>query len=97
MNSWDRCNGPMFFQFSKEDVMRSRLKLLRNVVVAAGIVVALGFGATEASGCLVCDPPEESCAGIPLPDVHCLDFCVNEQGCEWGMCSRYDLCECAEK
>jgi len=79
--------------------MRSRLKLLRNAVIAAGIIVALGFGANEASGCVTCEPPpDESCAGYADPDLHCRNWCVNEQGCEYGgMCPPSEFCVCFEK
>ena len=99
MNGWDRCNGPMFFQFSKEDVMRSRLKLLRNAVLAAGIVVALGFGANQAAGCVTCEPPlNHQCAAVPDKDLYCEEWCVNDQGCQYGgMCPPSDYCVCFEK
>ena len=98
MNGWDRRNGPMFFQFSKEDVMRSRLKLLRNAVIAAGIVVALGFGANEASGCEECNPPpDEYCASYPRPHLYCESWCINEQNCEYGGMCPQDYCVCFEK
>jgi hypothetical protein len=99
MNGWDRCNGPMFFQFSKEGVMRSRLKLLRNLVIASGIIVALGFGANEASGCVTCEPPlNHSCAGWPDGDAYCNHWCKNIQDCEYGgMCLPSEFCVCLEK
>ena len=89
----------MFFQFSKEDVMRSRLKLLRNVVIAAGIVVALGFGASEASGCEECDPPlNHQCPDVTDKDLYCQEWCVNDQHCWDGHCLLSpNVCECAEK
>ena len=97
MNGSDLCNGPMFFQFNKEDVMRSRLKLLRNALLAAGIVVALGFGANQASGCVECDPPtNEYCDGTQEADLYCEEWCIFEQNC-WGGACRLYYCVCLWK
>ena len=77
--------------------MRSGLKLLRNLVVASGIAVALGFGANRASGCIECDPPpDEYCASYPDPDLYCKSWCINEQDCDGGACIQ-DYCVCQEK
>ena len=77
--------------------MRSRLKLLRNLVIASGIVVALGFGANEASGCVECDPPPEHwCVGLD-PNLYCADWCWNEQSCPGGACGPQNYCVCLEK
>jgi len=79
--------------------MRRRLKLVRNLAIASGIVVALGFGASDTSGCIECDPPpNESCDEYVDPDLYCEHWCVNVQGCEFGgECGRQDFCECLEK
>ena len=78
--------------------MRSRLKLLRNAVIAAGIIAALGFGANEASGCLECDPPDdESCGQYRYPHVYCNNWCLNVQECYGGACGQHFMCECLEK
>ena len=76
--------------------MRTRLKLLRNVLLAAGIVAALAFGAKEAMGCLTCtQPPPTSCkyegSGF------CAGLC-QEYGCFPGQClTGPDYCLCPEK
>ena len=78
--------------------MRSRLKLLRNLVIASGIIVALGFGANQASACQECDPPpDHSCAGWPDKNLYCKNWCINIQHCYDGLCNPWDVCVCAEK
>lgn len=79
--------------------MRSKLKLVRNIALVCGIVGALAFGATQTSGCLVCNPPDdESCDEYPNPDLYCDNWCQNVQGCQYGgACGRLDYCECLIK
>ncbi len=76
--------------------MRTRLKLLRSVVLAAGITAALAFGANEAMGCLTCtQPPPTACNHYEYPHVFCDNLCKNFYDCEGGMCrmgSNYCLC-----
>ena len=78
--------------------MRTRLKLLRNVLLAAGIVAALAFGAKEATGCLTCtQPPPTSCKYQGDPDVFCEELC-QEYDCFTGQCrTGPDYCLCPEK
>ncbi len=77
--------------------MRTRLKLLRNVLLAAGIVAALAFGAKEATGCLTCtQPPPTSCKyeGSGFCDTLCWEYqCYFGGTCRTGP----DYCLCPEK
>ena len=77
--------------------MRTRLKLLRNVLLAAGIVAALAFGAKEATGCLTCtQPPPTSCKyeGSGFCDTLCFEY-----ECDFGgtCLTGPDYCLCPEK
>jgi hypothetical protein len=75
--------------------MRTRLKFVRNLVFAAGVVVALAFGATNAYADEDCSPPITACVG-QRPDL-CLDFC-DEYYNSLGMCNTWDdCCLCLEK
>ncbi len=75
--------------------MRTRLKLFRDLAFAAGIAMALTFGATQAYAGLDCSTPITACNSEP-PEF-CEDFCFEEYGF-WGMCnSRDDCCLCLEK
>ena len=79
--------------------MRTRLKLLRNVLLAAGIVAALAFGANEAMGCLICtQPPPTSCKYEGNPKQFCDSLCF-QYGCEFGgtCLTGPDYCLCPEK
>ena len=83
--------------------MRARLRLLRNVVFAAGIVTALGFGAQRLvanTSCRECtQPPDIECKHVGNPDAYCNYLCIEEYECEYGGgCNvPMDRCECFEK
>ena len=78
--------------------MRTRLKLLRNALLAAGITAALAFGANEAMGCLTCtQPPPTSCKYKADPDEFCDGLC-RDYYCAPGQClTGPDYCLCPEK
>ena len=79
--------------------MRTRLKLLRNALLAAGITAALAFGANEAMGCLTCtQPPPISCKYRPHPGDFCDSLCAQYR-CEFGgsCVMGPDYCLCPEK
>jgi hypothetical protein len=76
--------------------MRTRLKLLRVVLLAAVIAVSLAFGANEAMGCLTCtQPPPTACQSEP-PDF-CYDLCVQYDCLDGGLCMPLNYCVCFEK
>jgi hypothetical protein len=77
--------------------MRTRLKLLRVVLLAGVIAVSLAFGANEAMGCLTCtQPPPTACKSEP--DEFCYNLCKDEYHCpDGGLCMPLDYCVCFEK
>jgi hypothetical protein len=79
--------------------MRTRLKLVRVALLAAGVVVSLAFGANEAMGCLTCTtPPPTACEHYPNPNLFCDNLCQNVYDCEdGGWCLPIDECVCLEK
>ncbi len=78
--------------------MRIPPKLIRVVFLGSAIAASLAFGANEARGCLTCiTPPATACEHLPFPDLFCLDLCVNNANCEFGMCLPIDECVCLEK
>jgi hypothetical protein len=79
--------------------MRPKLKVIRSVLLAAGIVVSLAFGANEAMGCVTCtQPPPTACNHYQDPDLFCENLCVNTYYCYGGMCKLGpNYCLCFEK
>jgi hypothetical protein len=79
--------------------MRTRLKLLRVVLLAGVIAVSLAFGANEAMGCLTCtQPPPTACQHKDNPNGFCAWLCEEVYDCEnGGMCMPPDYCVCLEK
>jgi len=75
--------------------MRTRLKLFRNLSLAAGIAVALMFGATQALADSPCTPlPPHTC---PSPD-DCIEVCQNNGYPFGGDCLvGLACCICLEK
>ncbi len=77
--------------------MRTRLKLLRSVVLAAGITAALAFGANEAMGCLICTQPPPTSCKYEEPEF-CSELCAEYQCYFGGTCrTGPDYCLCPEK
>ena len=75
--------------------MRNRLKLFRNLAFAAGIVVALGFGVTQAYATMDCSTPITACNN--QGPTFCDGFCFLEYGFG-GICNTVDdCCLCMEK
>jgi hypothetical protein len=70
--------------------MRTRLKLFRNLVFAAGIAVALMFGTTQAFASIGCSTPITTCND--KDPGYCNDtFCPLHYGFG-GMCNSIDNC-----
>ena len=76
--------------------MRTRLKLLRVVLLAGGIAVSLAFGANEAMGCLTCTQPPQTACKNQIPDF-CDNLCDLYDCPDGGMCMPLDYCVCFEK
>ena len=76
--------------------MKTALKLFPTLVLAAGISVALAFGAKEASACATCTPPPPTaCLHKIDPNLFCRDLCINDQECTTGECAPGpDRCVC---
>ena len=76
--------------------MKTALKLFPTLVLAAGISVALAFGAKEASACATCTPPPPtSCKNEADPQDFCFQLCTTQQGCIDGECLLGpDRCNC---
>jgi len=81
--------------------MKQKLSILRYLALAALIVAALLFGATQTPADAECrdctEPPPTACLAEPDPDAFCWDLCVRQYGCEDGVCRPYDQCLCAIK
>ena len=69
--------------------MNRRKLLIRNSVVALGIMAAFVFSAAQATAytdCTECQEyPSTPCEGYPNPDAFCQDFC-HDYFCEDGFC-----------
>lgn len=78
--------------------MTSHWKLVPKLLLVAGMIVALAFGANEASACATCTQPDPiECLDQPNPNAFCDNICVVEQDCSGGGCvAHLNACVCFE-
>ena len=83
------------------EIVKQKLSILRYLALAAFIVAALAFGATQTPADAECrdctQPPPTACLGEQDPNAFCNALCVDEYQCESGVCRQYDQCLCATK
>ena len=82
----------------QEDVAKQKLSILRYLALAAFIVAALAFGATQTPAdaeCRDCTQPPPTACLHEDPDF-CEILCLQNE-CEGGDCRAADYCLCREK
>jgi len=87
-------NRPRGVQLLKEVAVTDRLKRLRNVAFAAGVSLALTFGATQALARPPCtELPPHTCD----PGVNCWQFCEDNEYAGGSCYTPAHCCVCVEK